>query len=270
VMSAEEGQHLGRARPCRRPPRASWTSSPATARCCPWASGWRPSTRGCSQSATRSPMRRAPAAAARSSRRRPCAAAWPSTTTPCRRGGSDAGPTLIQYPIPAHSKLCETCSAQAKVSPRASGGQRAHNRPKRRRALAIIVASGFHEHDRITTVAGLASPAARGRMQELAEARALAHRNAACVHVMSFQEKAAGIFEAPSRTATASASGAGLVLNCAASTLYMARPWAGAHSRMGELLCVLVSSFQIGRHQGEPASSACPEARTALWAVPCS
>jgi len=126
--------------------------------------------------------------------------------------------------------------------------------------------SGFREHDRITTVAGPALPAARGRTQELAEARALAHRNAACVHVMSFQEKAAGIFEAPSRTATASASGAGLVLNCAASTLYMARPWAGAHSRMGELLCVLVSGFQIGRHQGEPASSACPEARTAWMA----
>ena len=115
-------------------------------------------------------------------------------------------------------------------------------------------------------MAGPALPAARGRTQELAEARALAHRNAACVHVMSFQEKAAGIFEAPSRTATASASGAGLVLNCAASTLYMARPWAGAHSRMGELLCVLVSGFQIGRHQGEPASSACPEARTAWMA----
>ena len=64
------------------------------------------------------------------------------------------------------------------------------------------------------------SPAA----QELAEARALARRNATCVHTVSAQEKFAGIFDAPSKTATASASSAGLVLNCAASTLYMVRP----------------------------------------------
>lgn len=59
--------------------------------------------------------------------------------------------------------------------------------------------------------------------QELAEARALARRNATCVHTVSAQEKFAGIFEAPSKSATASAFSAGLVLNCAASTLYMVR-----------------------------------------------